>query len=429
MGTLARRVLGATGLGHRQFPNWPFAYGARMAAACLVCAGSLALGQEPMVSTGGGPLLFPSDEAILEAQETRKEIPCTVTPVKPNLGFDMKFHAGYDVSVPLKELAGLENQLKMIFRVAPDDKPDAPVYFLQRISVPEIAEDAHGDAYLQGAFDVGEGRYHVSWMMRDRTERVCSSNWDVDASLPSKDKQMTLDIAADAIQPVEKEPFKLEGPVARDGRGGPLNVKVMMNFAPQNSTSAALQPLDTDALLSILRNIAREPKIGKFSIVAFNMQEQRVIYRQQGASQIDFPALGEALKSLNLGTIDTKLLAQKHGDGEFLTSLMTKEIAEATEEPDAIIIAGPKVAVDDSVAPETLRLLGEARPPLFYMNYNLNPQANPWRDAIGNAVRTLKGGEYTITRPRDLFFAWAEIIGRIVKSKVGRAVAGNAASR
>ena len=71
----------------------------------------------------------------------------------------------------------------------------------------------------------------------------------------------------------------------------------MVNFAPQNAQSATLQPLDTNALLSILRSIAREPRIGKFSIVAFNMQEQRVLYRQEDASQIDFPALGKALES------------------------------------------------------------------------------------------------------------------------------------
>ena len=35
--------------------------------------------------------------------------------------------------------------------------------------------------------------------------------------------------------------------------------------------------------------------------------------------------------------------------------------------------------------------------PVFYMNYNLNPQANPWRDAIGTAVKYLKGVEYTIS--------------------------------
>jgi len=50
----------------------------------------------------------------------------------------------------------------------------------------------------------------------------------------------------------------------------------------------------------------------------------------------------------------------------------------------------------------------------------VNPVANPWRDAIGAAVKTLKGAEFTISRPRDLFYAWSEIIGRIVKFKVGK---------
>src|SRR6185312_15037317 len=106
------------------------------------------------------------------------------------------------------------------------------------------------------------------------------------------------------------EPFKKEPEIAaRKGAPDPLNVKVMINFAPQDSLSASLQPVDTRALLSILRNMAREPRITRFSVVAFNMQEQRVIYRQDGASQIDFPALGEALQSLSLGTVDLKRLA------------------------------------------------------------------------------------------------------------------------
>ncbi len=80
-----------------------------------------------------------------------------------------------------------------------------------------------------------------------------------------------------------------------------LNVKVLVNFAPQDSLSAALQPLDTTALVSILRTISRDPRIGKFSVVAFNMQEQKVIYRQDDASRIDFPALGTALSHFESG--------------------------------------------------------------------------------------------------------------------------------
>ena len=166
------------------------------------------------------------------------------------------------------------------------------------MTVPSIEENAKGDAYLQGMFDLGEGKYHVDWLIRDRTERVCSSFWDIEAELPAQGQGHGARRSRPAwCRPRDKEPFKQEPPVERTEREGPLNVKVMVNFAPQNAQSATLQPLDTNALLSILRSIAREPRIGKFSIVAFNMQEQRVLYRQEDTSQIDFPALGEALDS------------------------------------------------------------------------------------------------------------------------------------
>jgi hypothetical protein len=265
----------------------------------------------------------------------------------------------------------------------------------------------------------------VDWLMRDRAERICSAHWDAEASLAPRDKQMALSIGAEAVAPTDHEPFRQEPPVEREPTKTPISVKVMVNFAPQDSSAATLQPVDTTALVSILRNIAREPRIGSFSVVAYNLQEQRVIYRQEGASQIDFPSLGKALNSLNLGTVDLKRLTQKHGDSDFLGQFITAEVKEAKNKPDAVIFAGPKVVVDETISVETLKQLGDVKYPVFYMNYNLNPQANPWRDAIGNAVRYLKGAEYTISRPRDLFFAWSEIMGRIVKSKVAAPATGN----
>ncbi len=380
----------------------------------------------PVSGPGGSVRLFTSDAAILESQEVRKDLPCTVTVNKPSLGFDLKYHTGYEVTIPLKELAGSDNQLTMVFRVTPEKHPDEPVYFSQHINVPVLDDDASGPAYLSGTFDVGEGKYHVDWLMRDRAERLCSFYWDMEASLPAKDKQMALDIAPAIVRPADHEPFKQEAPVERAQRETPLNVKVVVNFAPQDSASATLQPLDTNALISILRNIARDPRIGKFSIIAFNMQEQRVLYRQEEASQIDFPALGKALESLNLGTVDLKRLSQKHGDTEFLSNLITKELKPDKEQPDAVIFAGPKVMLDEGLPQDTLKQLSDVKLPVFYMNYNLNPQVNPWRDAIGNAVRYLKGLEFTITRPRDVFFSWTEIMGHIVKSKSGRS--GNTTS-
>ncbi len=378
-----------------------------------------ALGQAEMHPAGSaGPvLMINSDAAVLESREPRRDLPCTVAPIKPVLGFDLRFHAGYDVSVPLKELSGGEEMLTMVFRVIPESRRDHPVYFTQRILVPSIQADAKGDALLQGTFDLGEGKYTVDWLMRDRSERVCSFFWDMDASLPARDHDLDLLIGPSVAQASETEPFKDEPPVERER--GSLNVKVLVNFAPQNARASSLQPFDTNALLSILRSIAREPRIGRFSVVAFNLQEQRVVYRQESADQINFSALGEALRSLHLGTVDVKRLSQKRAEAEFLTRLITDEM-NSGEKPDALIFAGPKAYIEQGISPESLKEVDSPAYPVFYMNYNFHPQANPWRDAIGNAVKFFKGQEYTISRPRDLWYAWRDIISRIVNLKIAR---------
>ncbi len=401
--------------------------GRRFLLGVVVCltAPGVSPAQVPMVGSGPNGIvrIFNTDSAILEMKEPRKDLPCTVTPAKAALGFDLRMHAGYEVSVPLKALAGSENLLTIVFRVIPEDPGAGPSYFSQRIKVPPIEQDAGGDAYLQGSFDVGEGKYKVDWLMRDRTERVCSSYWDVEAALPAKDRDIELVIQPGAISASEFQPFKEEPPVARAQDTPPLNVKVLINFAPQKAYSAVLQPIDTSALVSILRGLSREPHIGKFSVVAFNLQEQRVIFRQDDTSRIDYTGLGEALESLNLGTVDVKRLSQKHGETLFLTDLIQRETG-GTEPPDALVFAGPKAMLEQNVPGDELKKVGTVGYPVFYMNYNLHPEKVPWRDAIGNIVRFFRGTEYTITRPRDMWFAVGEMISRIVQLKGERSSAG-----
>jgi hypothetical protein len=61
------------------------------------------------------------------------------------------------------------------------------------------------------------------------------------------------------------------------------------------------------------------------------------------------------------------------------------------------------------------------------MNFNLNPQAVPWKDAISHAIRAFKGTEYTISRPRDLWISTNEMVSRIVRSKRQHTVAAASA--
>jgi hypothetical protein len=254
--------------------------------------------------------------------------------------------------------------------------------------------------------------------LHDQGDRVCSYYWDSEAALESKEKQIELGLPPGTIQRMDAEQFAEEPPVQR-ATGTPLNIKILVNFAPQLQDSSALQPLDTIALVTMLRRIAREPQFGKFSLVAFNVQEQRVLYEQSSTDKIDFPALGEAVQHIKPGTVDLKRLSNKHGQVEFLTSLIKKEMSD--DHPDAVIFVGPKIMLDDSVPEDELKpFAADVDYPVFYMNYNLYPQAIPWKDSVGHAVKLFRGTEFTISRPRDLWFAVSETVSRIVKSKHGR---------
>jgi hypothetical protein len=384
------------------------------AGLMALLASSVCAGQSVMVGVGTSLHLVNDDLAMLEAQIERKDLDCEVKESDPTLGFDLRFHTGYDVSIPLKELIGEENLLTTIFRVTPEADPDKRVYFTQATRVPKIEEDARGNAALSGIFDLGEGKYHVDWLMRDRQNHVCAHFWDTTAKLGASERDIQLDIAANVAQATSTEHFLEDAPVRRDN-AAPLNVKLMVNFAPQNQNSAALRPIDSLALVTMMRRITREPQIGKFSLVAFNIQEQRVIFRQSSADRIDFPALGQAVAEVEPGLVDLKLLANKRGEVDFLTDLIRDEIS-ATERPDAVIFAGPKYMVTEGDPQDELRAV-EADYPIFYLNYNLNPQNVPWRDSIGRAIRVFGGREFAVNRPRDLFFAVNEIVNLILASK------------
>jgi hypothetical protein len=382
-------------------------------------------------SQPGEPVtLLPSDLAILEAGQERKDLPCTVTQRKPDLGFDLRFHGGFDVTVPLQELAGDGQLLTVVFRVRPDDNPQHPSYFVQHFNVPVIEEDAKGEAMLQGAIDMGEGSYHVDWLMRDRDERLCSSSWDVAAALSPKDKPIPLFISKDQVAEMAPQPFVNDVPTAEQKKDENLSVKLLVNFAPQSAGSAALQRSDTDALVSILKTIERDPRVTRVSLVAFNLTEGRVVYRQESADQIDFPALGKALQTMKLGTVNIAKLNQKHSETDFLQNLISTEVGTPSH-PDAVIFAGPKAMLDADVPQDDLRKMGDVDCPVFYMNYILNPQATPWKDSISHAIKTFKGVEYTISRPRDLWFSTSEMFSRILRSKRDKslALAATGASR
>jgi hypothetical protein len=96
---------------------------------------------------------------------------------------------------------------------------------------------------------------------------------------------------------------------------------------------------------------------------------------------------------------------------QFLNKLLAVEAAAGPL--DAVIFIGPKLIDFSFTRERSLKALEAMECPTFYLTYSADPGHHPWRDVIGSAVKSWKGLEYVITRPRDLPVAWADVMVRL----------------
>ena len=220
-------------------------------------------------------------------------------------------------------------------------------------------------------------------------------------------------------------PFDDEPPVERAATR-PLHVKILLNLSPVKPQETILRPGDAAVLLSMLRSITREPGLSRFTLVAFNLREQKIVHRQDNAEKIDFGQLGQAVQSRTAGALNYHLLQDRRSETHFLTKLLTDQLGAEAASPDAIIILGPKVTLEKKVPLEPLKEGGAAPCPIFYLNYNPNPFDEPWPDTIGSALKAYKRAvAYNILLPRDLGVAIGDMLSRIGKRPSSEASIGS----
>jgi hypothetical protein len=375
----------------------------------LLLAGSTAQGWPSNSMELDSPLQY-VDMAVLESREPRADLSCHVTSDKPTLGFDLRFHSEFRASVPTKVLADA-GWLQVVMRVTPAADSQSPAYMVHRFAIRDLPPGANGETTLTSWFSLGLGSYRVDWMMRDDRERVCSSHWDLEAKPGRGQGDLPLTLGPNMVAGREED----APPVKRDP-AQPLHIKILLNLTPAKPQESTLKPRDVMVLFSMLSSIAHEPGVDRISLVAFNLREQRILYRQDPADTIDFAALAKAAQSPKAGTINYRLLQDPRSETRFLTSLLTNQLGAQPESPDAIIIAGLKVLLDKKVPLESLKEGGEARCPIFYLNYNPDPIDQRWGDTIGSALKAYKGSlAYNIMLPKDLGNAMRDMLSRIAK--------------
>ena len=395
---------------------------AALVAGATLVAPAVAYGQE-MIRAGlsGASLhLSHSDIAVLGAEDMRDDLPCEVEPLDPKLEYDLSFQAGYVARVPLAALAGEGNELRVLFRIESleDDHGEA-VYFKEHYDVPAIDPDAGGDATLPGKYRLGPGRYKVSWLMRDRAEKVCAHSWEVRAETVEGFEKLAAAPNAAKISEWSEEIF-VEDPPIRRAAGKLLHVKLMVSFSPVDLAKVKLSDYDMRAVVSMLRVLAREPRIGEFSVVAYNAHEERVIYETTRTTRLDFGELGEAVESSLSGRVDIEQLQDEESSEKFVKSLFELHLtrrgaAESNdgEPPDAVVFLGPKVVFEKPASSSLLAESARLQVPVFYFIYNRNPRSYPWRDAVSAGLKNFDIKEFDITGAKDFgrsMQQWIELL-------------------
>ena len=349
-----------------------------------------------------------TEMAILESGEFRDDLPCKVSPEKPSLRFDLRFHADYTVSIPVKNLAPGGEQLMVRLRVTPIAGAADEILMTDRLNVPAIPEDAKGWGSFPGGFALGLGRYRVDWLMRDRQGRYCSSHWQADAKLAAGERDLPIGLPPNVAEALAEEPRSGPGTrVAGDG----LHVKILLNVAPADTARSVLDRGELEVLGSLLQNVEREPRFRSFTLIAFNIHTQKFIQRQENVSRIDMRSLASAIEKSDAGTINYQSLLDPRSEPKFIARVLGGELGDGMPKPDVVLVAGPKASVEGKVPLEQLKEPGEAAFPIFYFSYVPDPVQNPFRDAIGAALKIYKtSSEYKIIRPRDMGVAISHLL-------------------
>lgn len=363
--------------------------------------------------TGAAQTMVSSVDADLVAPKGSPV--CSVSPFAPKLGFDFLFHTGYRIRIPMRDLARVKDRLTISLRVRSEREQDRPALFVQEFRTPSLDGSASGNAVLSGAFRLGEGKYHAELAVRDVERCLCVSSWEVTAEAVGKDLPLAGRLERDVILMEGETAWPDEADAAADVPD-PLHLKVIVNFAPQRLHAAGPGQKDIEDLMAILHRINRDRRVGSLSVVACSLRTQQLIYRQaRGKSRIDLKTLGEALNRRNFSQVDAKQLARDDSGADFLAQLLQDELRD--DPVDGLIFIGPKDPLDANVSRPVIERMRTLNLPVFYLNYNRDASYYPWPDAFGWVVKQLRGVEYTIARPRDLFQAWSDIVSRLVKAK------------
>jgi len=339
-----------------------------------------------------------------------KSLDCFIEKFSPVLDFALRFQAGYVVHCRLSLFEGRKVTVRTYLRVTPAGKD--PVLLSAAYGLPGIAPEMLATTNLKslkqevgmsGAFSLGEGDYSVEVLAMDDRSRSCRKRWKMHVAATHSERRAHL-----AIPPLTVEPFdRTSWDIPPSQKTSALRLTILLDAAPINPYASSLRAWDRAFLLESLYSLLRQVPFKSVSLVAFNLEQQREVYRRDSFDGAAFLPLSRALHEMETATISVQAL-NRRSSALFLSKLTDRELTE--ENPaDAIIFLGPASRMDAEIGADWLTALKPNSPPFFYFKY----LGGAFPDSLQRLMRAVNGRTYLFLSPPEFDQAIQKMLAQL----------------
>lgn len=330
---------------------------------------------------------------------SKKSLPCFIDFTRnPRLDFLFRYIAGFAIDCNLGKVVQPGAKLEALLRITP--KNGQPILMIDKFYVPQVRSDGPTSIYaplshlyvsMSGAFALGPGQYLLELVLIDEQGHTCR-------------KQLTLKLADDTVaihlrvalprgSAVPLVEARWDGALASKG----LRVTVMLHAYSPNG--AKLHAADRAYLLQSLAAMLDQLPCQSVKLIAFNLDRQQEIFRQNKFDAGGFLRLEEALKQTELGTIPYPALSPL-GWAKFLANMIRGE-ATSGDSPDAIILLGAWGShVRDKVPKDLIEKTEGSNRRIFYFEYFRPVSGDP--DGVELLTKKLHGAVFAVSSPQTL---------------------------
>ncbi len=266
------------------------------------------------------------------------QLRCEVSPRKPHFIYSLRVQAGYVAHIPLTQ-SQVQGQ-KWIVLARLTSKEASPVYLSDIVQFPPGGNSEH-EAQLEGSYWLGKGLYSVKFLMFNDRGDVCRQEWQIDARLNSgvsnfKPVLPPGTVSGNSLK--ESIPPAAAKPVGR--------LTILLHAASLLQKETSLLDLDKAMFLDAMVALLEEMPARSVRLVAFNLEQQREIYRKDGFTFAELPELARALDVVQPATVDYSVLQNPNGTVHHMQNLVSQEI-HASEPSNAVVFLGPRSIYKD----------------------------------------------------------------------------------